>query len=82
MGINSRNLRDFSVDLGVVERLAALVPPGVLLIAESGIKTAGDVARVRRAGARGALIGETLMRASDRRVMLAYLREDFCSETS
>ncbi len=82
VGINSRNLRDFSVDLGVVERLAALVPPCVLLIAESGIKTAGDVARVRRAGARGALIGETLMRASDRRVMLAYLREDFCSETS
>ncbi|HPT84414.1 MAG TPA: indole-3-glycerol phosphate synthase TrpC [Bacillota bacterium] len=74
IGINARNLRDFSVDLGVVERLAKLVPAGVPVVAESGVKSREDVLRLKSAGARAALIGETLMRAPDRRALLAELR--------
>ena len=65
IGINSRDLRHFVTDLGVVERLAAMVPAGITLVAESGIKTTEDVARVARAGAHAILVGETLMRAPD-----------------
>ncbi len=65
IGINSRDLRSFVTDLGVVERLAAMVPPGITLVAESGLKTVADVARVARAGAHAILVGETLMRAPD-----------------
>lgn len=65
LGINSRNLNTFLTDLGTVERLAALVPDGVTLIAESGIKTAADVERVAKAGAKAILVGETLMRSQD-----------------
>lgn len=65
IGINSRNLNTFDTDLGTVERLAAMVPEGVTLVAESGIKTPGDVARVAKAGAKAILVGETLMRAPD-----------------
>jgi indole-3-glycerol phosphate synthase len=65
IGINSRNLKTFVTDLDTVQRLANLVPPGVTLVAESGIKTLGDVQRVARAGAKAILVGETLMRALD-----------------
>jgi len=65
IGINSRDLNTFVTDLGVVERLAAMVPAGVTLVAESGIKTPADVARVSQAGAKAILVGETLMRAPD-----------------
>ncbi|MBV9848692.1 MAG: indole-3-glycerol-phosphate synthase, partial [Armatimonadetes bacterium] len=65
IGINSRDLKRFVTDLAVVERLAAMVPEGVTLVAESGIKTVEDVARVARAGAHAILVGETLMRSRD-----------------
>lgn len=65
IGINSRDLKRFVTDLAVVERLAAMVPADVALVAESGIKTVEDVARVSQAGARAILVGETLMRAPD-----------------
>lgn len=65
IGINSRDLNTFVTDLGTVERLAAMVPAGVTLVAESGIKTPADVQRVAKAGARAILVGETLMRAPD-----------------
>lgn len=65
IGINSRDLNTFGTDLGMVERLAAMVPGGVTLVAESGIKTPADVARVSKAGAKAVLVGETLMRAPD-----------------
>ncbi len=65
IGINSRNLRTFEVDLATFERVAPLAPPGVLLVAESGIRTRQDVLRVRAAGAGAVLVGETLMRAGD-----------------
>ena len=65
IGINNRNLTDLSVDLGVFERLAPLVPPGVLAVAESGVETREDALRMRRAGADALLIGTALMRAPD-----------------
>lgn len=65
IGVNNRDLRDFSVDLITTEYLAPLVPDDVALISESGIATREDVQRVRQAGARGILVGETLMRSGD-----------------
>jgi indole-3-glycerol phosphate synthase len=65
IGINNRDLRSLKTDLAVVERLAPLVPPGVFLIAESGIATRADVARMQAAGVHGLLIGESLMRQQD-----------------
>lgn len=63
IGINNRNLATFEVDLGVTERLSEEVPDGILLVSESGIKTADDVARVKACGVNAVLIGEALMRA-------------------
>jgi len=65
IGINSRDLKTFKTDLAAVERLAAVVPENILLVAVSGIKTPADVRRVAEAGARAILVGETLMRAPD-----------------
>ena len=65
MGINNRDLRTFVVDLAVTERLAPLAPAGSLLVAESGIFTPDDVARLADAGARAMLVGESLMRQPD-----------------
>jgi indole-3-glycerol phosphate synthase len=62
VGINNRDLRRFEVDLGTTERLAPLVPPGVVLVAESGIKAPADVERLRRAGVANFLVGEYLVR--------------------
>jgi indole-3-glycerol phosphate synthase len=63
IGINNRDLRTFHIDLGTTERLAGLIPQDRTIVAESGIATPADLARVYRAGAHAALIGETLMRA-------------------
>jgi indole-3-glycerol phosphate synthase len=65
IGVNHRNLRDFSVDLGLTERLRKVVPKNVLLVAESGIHTPGDARRMREAGADAILVGEVLMRSAD-----------------
>ena len=65
IGINSRDLNTFVTDLGTVERLAAMVPSDVTLVAESGLKTPADVKRVAEAGAKAILVGETLMRSPD-----------------
>ncbi|MEP7209603.1 MAG: indole-3-glycerol phosphate synthase TrpC [Alphaproteobacteria bacterium] len=65
VGVNNRDLRYFTTDLAVTERLSVMVPKNKLLIAESGLKTPTDAARLRKCGARGFLIGETVMRASD-----------------
>ncbi|CAL1691864.1 Indole-3-glycerol phosphate synthase [Brevundimonas subvibrioides] len=65
IGINNRSLRTFEVDLGATARYAATAPAGALLVAESGIFTAGDVAEVATAGARAILVGESLMRQPD-----------------
>ena len=65
IGINNRDLHTFEVDLAVTETLAPRVPPGVLKVAESGIRTPEDVARVAAAGVDAILVGESLMRSDD-----------------
>ena len=74
IGVNNRNLKDFSVDTGNSRRLRERIPPGVLFVSESGVKTARDVERLREIGADAVLVGETLMRAADKRAKLAELR--------
>jgi indole-3-glycerol phosphate synthase len=63
MGVNNRNLRTFTTDLKVTEELADMMPEGRLLISESGVRSAEDITRLRACGARGFLVGESLMRA-------------------
>jgi len=65
IGVNNRNLKTFEVALTTSERLRKLVPPEVIFVAESGIKTREDVARLREIGADAVLIGETLMRGAE-----------------
>jgi len=74
VGINNRDLKNFTVDLGTCLRLQALVPPEVLSVAESGIQTALEVQLLREKGIDAVLIGETLVRAADRKSTLAQLR--------
>ena len=69
----------FETDLGVTERLASRVPEGVVLVAESGIFTPADVARLERAGAHACLVGEALMRQPDLGDALRRLRGVSCS---
>ncbi len=63
IGINNRNLATFEVDLSVTEELSEEVPADVILVSESGIKSAEDIARVKACGVDAVLIGEALMRA-------------------
>ncbi|MBQ9165961.1 MAG: indole-3-glycerol phosphate synthase TrpC [Oscillospiraceae bacterium] len=74
IGVNNRNLKDFSVDTENSRRLRELIPSEVLFVSESGVKDRDDVARLREIGADAVLIGETLMRASDKKAKLAELR--------
>jgi indole-3-glycerol phosphate synthase len=63
IGVNSRDLRTFTVDLQSAFRLAGMMPKNVLSIAESGIQSGKDIARLRAAGYQAFLIGESLMKA-------------------
>jgi len=65
VGVNNRNLRTFAVDLAVSERLLPRLPAGVRGVAESGVRSADDARRLRRAGAVNLLVGEALVRAAD-----------------
>jgi len=65
VGVNHRDLATFQVDAGLTARLRPLIPPDVVLVAESGIRTAADARRMRDAGADAILVGEALMRAAD-----------------
>lgn len=89
IGVNNRNLKDFTVEIENSRRLRELVPSDVLFVAESGIKTAKDVAAMRQIGADAVLVGETLMTAQDKAAKLSELRgkemtnfidSDFCEE--
>jgi indole-3-glycerol phosphate synthase len=64
IGVNSRDLRTFQVDMDTVFKLAQKIPRGVLAVAESGIKSAGDLADLRSVGYQAFLIGESLMKAA------------------
>jgi indole-3-glycerol phosphate synthase len=74
IGVNNRNLKHFTVDLGTTEKLAEEVPEDVVLVAESGIKTVADAIRLAEAGADALLVGETLMRSPNIMVDLPALR--------
>jgi indole-3-glycerol phosphate synthase len=65
IGVNNRSLRTFVTDLSTTERLAKLVPPERLLVAESGINSRSDILRLQQRGAGAFLIGESLMREED-----------------
>lgn len=74
IGVNNRNLHDFSVDAGNSRALRKLIPEDVLFVSESGVRSAADVAELRAVGADAVLIGEALMRAPDKKAKLAELR--------
>jgi len=65
IGVNSRDLRDFSIDPGRAEAMARLLPVGTVRVAESGLKAPADAAALRRSGYRGFLVGEALAAAAD-----------------
>lgn len=66
IGVNNRNLKTFEIDLEVTDRLGAILKKAdQLFISESGIKTPADVLRVKKAGAKGILVGEALMKSTD-----------------
>ncbi|MGN0474565.1 MAG: indole-3-glycerol phosphate synthase TrpC [Acutalibacteraceae bacterium] len=74
IGVNNRNLKTFDVDITTSARLRKLVPESTIFISESGIKTAADIAVLRKNKTNAVLIGETFMRSSDKKKMLAELR--------
>lgn len=74
IGVNNRNLKDFSVDTENSRRLRESIPQNVLFVSESGVNSADDVAKLRDIGADAVLIGETLMRAPDKKAKLTELR--------
>ena len=74
IGVNNRDLRTFTVDIGNSARLRKLVPPQVLFVSESGIRTAEDIEALRKNGTNAVIVGETLMRSPDKRAALAELR--------
>lgn len=73
IGVNNRNLKDFTVDITTCTRLRSLVPKDILFVGESGIKTSEDIENLRKAEVNGVLIGETLMRSDDKKQALAEL---------
>lgn len=74
VGVNNRNLSDFSVDTENSRRLRSLVPQEVIFVSESGVQTAEDVKRLRETGVDAVLIGETLMKAENKREKLRELK--------
>lgn len=74
IGVNNRNLKDFSIDVNNSQRLRELVPSDVIFVSESGVKTADDVTQMRKIGVNAVLIGETLMRAPNKKEKLAELK--------
>jgi len=76
IGVNNRNLKTFSIDTGNSIRMRKLVPPGVIFVSESGIRTAKDVGLLRANKVDAVLIGEALMIAHDKKAMLDTLRKE------
>ncbi len=74
IGVNNRNLKDFTVDISNSERLRSFIPKECIYISESGIRDKNDVKAAKDMGADGVLIGETLMRAPDKKAMLSELK--------
>jgi indole-3-glycerol phosphate synthase len=76
IGVNNRDLRSFNVSLDTSVELIGMAPPGALCISESGLRTPGDLRRLRSLGYSGFLIGETLMRAAKPEETLRALLEE------
>ena len=74
IGVNNRNLNDFSVDINNSGRLRSMVPKSTMFVAESGIKTREDITKLEKIGVNAVLIGETLMRADNKWKMLNELK--------
>ena len=74
IGVNNRNLKDFTVDSSNSRRLRELIPSDRIFVSESGIKTPEDAAAVKKAGADAVLIGETLMRSDNKKEALRLLK--------
>lgn len=74
IGVNNRNLKDFTVNTDNSRDLRKLIPQEVLFVSESGVKNAADIETLRQIGADAVLIGETLMRAPDKKQMLSRLK--------
>lgn len=74
IGVNNRNLKDFTVDINNSVRLRELVPRDILFVSESGMKTQGDIRHLKDNGTDAVLIGETLMRSDNKKEMLEWLR--------
>ncbi|MBR1534654.1 MAG: indole-3-glycerol phosphate synthase TrpC [Ruminococcus sp.] len=74
VGVNNRNLKDFSMDFSNSANLRSLVPQDVVFVSESGVKSHDDVVRLAAIGVDAVLVGETLMRAADKTAMLQELR--------
>lgn len=74
IGVNNRNLKDFTVNTDNSKKLREMIPPEVIFVSESGVNGSEDVAALREIGADAVLVGETLMRAEDKTKMLAKLR--------
>ena len=76
VGINHRNLKTMSVDTGLTARLRPRVPPGVVVVAESGITDAAEARRMRAAGADAVLVGEALLRSEDPRALIREMTRE------
>lgn len=74
IGVNNRNLKDFSVDMNNAKKLRAMVPPEIIFVSESGVKTPDDIKIIRELGADAVLIGEVLMRSPNKKTKLDELR--------
>ena len=74
IGVNNRNLKDFSVDTSNSKRLRQMIPENIIFVSESGISTGDDVKALQDAQVNAVLIGETLMRADNKKMKLAELR--------
>ena len=74
IGVNNRNLKNFQVDVSNSLKLRSLAPKDCLFVSESGIKTRSDIEKLEANGTDAVLIGETLMRAADKKAMLDTLR--------
>ncbi len=74
IGVNNRNLKDFSVDFTNALKLRSMIPKKTVYVAESGVKNADDAKRIKEAGADAVLIGEAFMRAYDKAALLREMR--------
>lgn len=74
IGVNNRNLKDFTVNTDNSRRLREMIPGNILFVSESGVRDAADIAKLREIGADAVLVGETLMRAADKKAKLEELK--------